>query len=168
MENVKGKTPKESSVETRYLIMPHHANPQGTAFGGVIMSWIDIVAGMAAQRHAGREVVTASIDSLSFREPVRIGDHVTLRASVNYVSRTSMEVGVQVTRENPYNGKQTRATTAHLTFVALDENKKPTPVPPIIPETTIEKKRFRNAELRVKSRKELLKQILENGTDNKN
>ena len=159
MENVKGKTPKDSAVESRYLIMPHHANPQGTAFGGVIMSWIDIVAGMAAQRHAGHEVVTASIDSLSFREPVRIGDHVTLRASVNYVSRTSMEVGVQVTRENPYDGKQVRATTAHLTFVALDENRKPVPVPPIIPETPIEKKRYRNAELRVKARKELLKQM---------
>lgn len=167
MENVKGKTPKDSAVETRYLIMPHHANPQGTAFGGVIMSWIDIVAGMAAQRHAGREVVTASIDSLSFREPVRIGDHVTLRASVNYVSRTSMEVGVQVTRENPYDGKQMRATTAHLTFVALDENKKPTPVPPLIPETPIEKKRYKNAELRVNSRKELLKQMQENETHNK-
>lgn len=167
MENVKGKTPKESAVETRYLIMPQHANPQGTAFGGVIMSWIDIVAGMAAQRHAGCEVVTASIDSLSFKAPTRIGDHVTLRASVNHVSRTSMEVGVQVTRENPYNGKQTRATTAHLTFVALDENKNPTPVPPIIPETPIEKKRYRNAELRVKSRKELLKQMQQSETDNK-
>ena len=167
MENVKGKTPKESAVETRYLIMPHHANPHGTAFGGVIMSWIDIVAGMAAQRHTGCEVVTASIDSLSFKEPIRIGDHVTLRASVNYVSRTSMEVGVQVTRENPYEGIQTRATTAHLTFVALDENKIPTPVPPIIPETPIEKKRYRNAELRVKARKELLKQMQENETENK-
>ena len=167
MENLKGKTPKESAVETRYLIMPHHANPQGTAFGGVIMSWIDIVAGMAAQRHTGREVVTASIDSLSFKAPVCIGDHVTLRASVNHVSRTSMEVGVQVTRENPYDGIQTRATTAHLTFVALDENKKPTPVPPIIPETPIEKKRYRNAELRVQARKELLRQMQENETENK-
>ena len=131
------------------------------------VSWIDIVAGMAAQRHTGCEVVTASIDSLSFKEPIRIGDHVTLRASVNYVSRTSMEVGVQVTRENPYEGIQTRATTAHLTFVALDENKIPTPVPPIIPETPIEKKRYRNAELRVKARKELLKQMQENEIENK-
>ena len=162
MENLKGKTPKESAVETWYLIMPQHANPHGTAFGGVIMSWIDMVAGMAAQRHTGREVVTASIDSLSFKEPICIGDHVTLRASVNYVSRTSMEVGVQVTRENPYEGKQIRATTAHLTFVALDENKKPTPIPPIIPETPIEKKRYRNAELRVKARKELLKEMQAN------
>ena len=162
MKNVKGKTPKESAVETHYLIMPHHANPHGTAFGGVIMSWIDIVAGMAAQRHTGCEVVTASIDSLSFKAPICIGDHVTLKTSVNYVSRTSMEVGVQVTRENPYEGVKTIATTAHLTFVALDENKKPTPVPPIIPETPQEKKWYKNAALRVKARKELLKQMQEN------
>lgn len=164
MENVKSKTPKESAVETRYLIMPHHANPQGTVFGGVIMSWIDIVAGMAAQRHAGCDVVTAGIDSLTFKEPICIGEHVTLRASVNYVSRSSMEVGVRVTRENPYDGKQTIATTAHLTFVALDKNKKPTPVPPILPETPEEKKRYKNAELRVKSRKELLKKMQQNET----
>ena len=165
MENVKGKTPSESAVETRYLIMPQHANPHGTAFGGVIMSWIDIVAGMAAQRHTGCEAVTACIDSLSFKEPIRIGDHVTLRASVNYVSHTSMEVGVQVTRENPYDGLQSIATTAHLTFVALDENKKPTPVPPIIPESPEEKKRYKNAELRVKARKELLKQMQKNNSE---
>jgi acyl-CoA hydrolase len=165
MGNLKGKTPKESAVETRYLIMPQHANPQGTAFGGVIMSWIDMVAAMAAQRHTGCEVVTASIDSLLFKEPICIGDHVTLRASVNYVSRTSMEVGVQVARENPYYGKQTIATTAHLTFVALDENKKPTPVPPVIPETALEKKWHKNAELRVKARKELLKKMQKNESE---
>lgn len=165
MENVKGKTPKESTVETRYLIMPQHANPQGTAFGGVIMGWIDMVAAMAAQRHTGCEVVTASIDSLSFREPICIGDHVTLRASVNYVSRSSMEVGVQVTRENPYNEQHSIATTAHLTFVALDENKKPTPAPPILPETPQEQKRHKNAELRVKSRKELLKKMQKNDSE---
>jgi len=127
MTSEKGKSPKESAVETRYLIMPHQANPHGTAFGGVIMAWIDMVAAMAAQRHCGKEVVTAGIDSLAFKEPIRIGDHVVLRASVNYVSRSSMEVGVQVTREDPYTGEQAIATTAHLTFVALDKNKKPTP-----------------------------------------
>ena len=158
----KGKNPKESTVETRYLIMPNHANPQGTAFGGVIMSWIDLVAGMAAQRHAGCEVVTAGIDSLAFKEPIRIGDHVILRAYVNYVSHSSMEIGVRVTREDPYNGQQTIATTAHLTFVALDENKKPTAAPPLLPETPEEKKRYEHAQLRVKARKELLKKIKQN------
>ena len=162
MENLKGKTPKESVVESRYLIMPNHANPHGTAFGGVIMSWIDLVAGMAAQRHTGCEIVTAGIDSLAFKEPIRIGDHVILRAYVNYVSRSSMEVGVRVTREDPYNGQQTIATTAHLTFVALDKNKKPTAVPPLLPETPQEKKRHEHAELRVKARKELLKKIKQN------
>ena len=162
MTNLKGKNPKESTVETRYLIMPNHANPQGTAFGGVIMSWIDLVAGMAAQRHAGCEVVTAGIDSLAFKEPICIGDHVILRAYVNYVSHSSMEIGVRVTCEDPYNGKQTIATTAHLTFVALDENKKPTPAPQLLPETPEEKKRYEHAELRVKARKELLKKIKQN------
>ena len=159
MKNTKGKSPKESAVETRYLIMPNHANPHGTAFGGVIMAWIDMVAAMAAQRHAGCEVVTAGIDSLAFKEPIRIGDHVTLRACVNYVSHSSMEVGVRVTREDPYNGNQTIATTAHLTFVALDENKRPTAAPPLLPETPVEKKRYEHAEIRVKARKELIKKI---------
>ena len=126
------------------------------------MSWIDLVAGMAAQRHAGCEVVTAGIDSLAFKEPIRIGDHVILRAYVNYVSHSSMEIGVRVTREDPYNGQQTIATTAHLTFVALDENKKPTAAPPLLPETPEEKKRYEHAQLRVKARKELLKKIKQN------
>ena len=156
MKNEKGRSPKESAVETRYLIMPHQANPHGTAFGGAIVAWIDMVAAMAAQRHAGYEVVTAAIDSLAFKEPIRIGDHVTLKASVNYVSRSSMEVGVQVVKENPYTGQKVLATTAFLTFVALDKNKKPTAAPLILPETDAEKRRYENAKLRVRTRKELL------------
>ena len=159
MTDEKGKNPRESSVESRYLIMPHQANPHGTAFGGVIVAWIDMVAAMTAQRHCGREVVTAGIDSLVFKEPIHIGDHVVLKASVNYVSRSSMEVGVQVTREDPYSGEQVTATTAYLTFVALDENKRPTPAPPIVPETEQEIKRYENARLRVQARKELLKKM---------
>ena len=137
--------------------MPHQANPHGTAFGGVIVAWIDMVAAMTAQRHCGKEVVTAGIDSLAFKEPIRIGDHVVLKASVNYVSRSSMEVGVQVTREDPCTGQHVTATTAYLTFVALDENKRPTPAPPIVPETQEEIRRYENAKLRVQARKELLK-----------
>jgi len=156
MRNEKGKKPRESAVETRYLLMPDQANPHGTAFGGVIMAWIDMVAAMAAQRHCGKEVVTAGIDSLVFKEPIRIGDHVVLKASVNYVSHSSMEVGVQVTREDPYRNNKVIATTAHLTFVALDENKRPTPAPPILPQTEQEKRRYENAKLRVQTRKELL------------
>ena len=141
------------------MVMPHEANPCGTAFGGVIVSWIDMVAGMAAQRHCGMEVVTAGMDSISFKAPVRVGDHVVVKACVNYVGRTSMDVGVIVIRENPYTGEQVAATSAHLTFVALDANKKPSPVPPLIPETPDEKRRYANAEIRVLHRKALLKKM---------
>jgi acyl-CoA hydrolase len=155
----RGKTPAESAVVTRYLLMPNQANPYGTAFGGAIVAWIDMVASMAAQKHCGKEVVTAAVDSLSFREPIYVGDHVVLRAAVNYVGRTSMEVGVRVTREDARTGREVVATTAHLTFVALAKNKKPTPVPPIIPETADEKRRYENAKMRVQARKELLGKI---------
>ncbi len=156
---MEGKKPGDSAVESRYLLMPHQANPYGTAFGGVIIAWIDMIASMAAQRHCGKEVVTASIDSLSFKEPIRVGDHVVLKASVNYVGHTSMEVGVRVIREDPYNTKQIIATTAHLTFVALGKDKRPCPVAPVLPETVDEKRRYENAKLRVQARKDLLKKI---------
>lgn len=155
----KGKSPRDSAVETTYLVMPNQANPHGTAFGGAVVAWIDMTAAMAAQRHCGREVVTAGIDSIVFKEPIRIGDQVRLQASVNYVGRTSMEVGVQVTRQDPYGGNSVVATSAHLTFVALDENKRPFPVPPLILRTKAEKERYRTAEIRVKARKKLLKKI---------
>jgi len=156
---MESKKPSDSAVESRYLLMPHHANPHGTAFGGAIVAWIDMVASMAAQRHCGTEVVTASIDSLSFKEPIRVGDHVVLKASVNYVGHTSMEVGVRVIREDPYGDKQVIATTAHLTFVAIGKDKRPCPVAPILPETADEKRRYENAKLRVQARKDLLKKI---------
>jgi acyl-CoA hydrolase len=159
MTSEKGKTPNQSAVETRYLVMPAQANPQGTAFGGAIVGWIDMTAAMAAQRHCGCEVVTAGIDSLVFRQPIRIGDHVILKAAVNYVSRSSMEVGVRVIREDPYSGEQVLATTAHLTLVALDENRRPAPVLPLLPETPQEKQRYENARLRVQARKERLQAI---------
>jgi acyl-CoA hydrolase len=156
---MEGKKPGDSVVESRYLLMPHQANPYGTAFGGVIMAWIDMTASMAAQRHSGKEVVTASIDSLSFKEPIRIGEHVVLKACVNYAGHTSMEIGVRVIREDPYSAKQTIATTAHLTFVALGQDKRPSPVPPVMPETEDEKRRYENAKIRVQARKDLLRKI---------
>lgn len=155
----KPKTPAQSAVETRYLLMPSQANPYGTAFGGVIMAWIDQVASMAARRHCASEVVTVQIDSVAFKHPAYVGDQIVLKASVNYVGKTSMEVGVQVSRENPDTGQSVITTSAHLTFVALDKNKKPTAVPPIDPETVDEKRRYENARLRVQKRKELLKEL---------
>lgn len=153
------KTPRDSAVETRYLIMPDQVNAHGTVFGGLIMSWIDMVAAMAAQRHCGGVAVTASIDKISFKAPIYVGEHAILKASVNYVGRTSMEVGVQVTKENPYTGEQLRATTAYLTFVYLDDDQKPRPAPPLQPETEVEIRRYRNAEIRVQSRKELREKL---------
>lgn len=159
MENAKSKTPADSAVETRHLVMPGNANPFGTAFGGAIASWVDIAASMCAQKHCEKEVVTASIDSLNFKEPIFVGDQVVLKASVNYVGRTSMEVGVKVIRENPLKGISAVTTTAHLTFVALDENKKPSLIPPLNLVTDQDKRRFQNAKIRVQARKELLKKI---------
>jgi len=150
------KTPRDSAVEARYIVMPQHANDLGIAFGGTIMSWIDMVAAMVAQRHCARKVVTVSIDRMSFLAPCHIGDHVLLRSAVNYVGHTSMEVGVQVLKECPYTGERTRATTAYLTFVALDDRERPTPIAPIRVETPDEVRRCENARLRVAARKELL------------
>jgi len=139
--------------------MPQHANDLGIAFGGTIMSWIDMVAAMVAQRHCERKVVTVSLDRLSFLSPCHIGDHVLLQSAVNYVGHTSMEVGVQVLRECPYTGQRMRATSAYLTFVALDESERPTPIPPLILETAEDLRRNENARLRVASRKELLSRL---------
>lgn len=159
MNTTKLKTPTDSRVESRYIVMPQHANDYGIAFGGTIMAWIDMVAGMVAQKHCGCEVVTVSIDKLSFHEPVQIGDHVVLKASANYVGTTSMEIGVQVTRENPYSGESRRATTAYLTFVGISKSGRPVPIPGLQPESPDEIRRYENARLRVESRKELLKKI---------
>ena len=155
------KTPRSSYVETRHIVMPDHANHYGTLFGGFLMSWIDMIAVMVAQRHCGREAVTASVDRLNFIAPIFVGDHVLLKASVNYTGRSSMEIGVQVSKENPYTGVSVRATTAYLTFVALDENKRPSAIPPVVPETEIEKKRFQNAILRQEANRNLVKKLKE-------
>lgn len=159
MTATKLKTPRDSCVETRYLVMPQHANDYGIAFGGTIMAWIDMVAGMVAQKHCGCEVVTVSIDKLSFHEPIQIGDHVVLKASANYVGTTSMEIGVQVSRENPYSGESRRATTAYLTFVGISKTGRPLPIPGLQPETPDEIRRYENARLRVEARKELVRKL---------
>lgn len=152
------KTPADSAVETRYMVMPGHANAFGTAFGGAIMSWIDMVAAMAAQKHCGGQVVTAGIDSVAFEAPVHIGDQIVLLASVNYVSRTSMEVGVKVIKENPATGERITATRAFVTLVAIDDDHRPVPAPKLIPQTEEEKRRWNNAAIRVKARKQLRQQ----------
>lgn len=156
MTQKEAKTPSESAMETWHYVMPEHVNPKGHLFGGTMVSWIDIIAAMVAQRHCGVVAVTASIDTIVFASPVVLADHVRLQASVNYVGRTSLEVGVKVSVENPLTGVNRKSTHAYLTFVALDEHGKPTPVPQLTPETADEKRRWDNAKKRVQHRKELL------------
>jgi acyl-CoA hydrolase len=147
------KTPEESAIETRYLLMPDQANHYGTAFGGVILSWMDMAAAMVAERHCEGEAVTVSIDKVSFLAPINIGDHVVLKAAVTYTGNTSLEIEVLVTKENPYTGEKIQATKAFLTFVALDAQKRPTQVPGLSLETETEKRRYQEAKLRVEARK---------------
>ena len=137
------------------LLLPQHANALQTAFGGVIMSWIDICAAMAAQRHARSVVVTASMDSIAFLSPIQVGDVVNLQAMVNYVGKTSMEVGVRVEKEDPLVGERIHAASAYLTFVALGEDGQPVVVRPLTPQTTQERLRYEEAKARRQIRLEL-------------
>ncbi|HSV27652.1 MAG TPA: acyl-CoA thioesterase [Sedimentisphaerales bacterium] len=138
--------------------MPNDANPHGTIFGGVILSWVDMVASMAAQRHSQRICVTAAIDSISFREPINIGDHAVLRAMVNYTHRTSMEVGVQVIKEDPIRQTWSKATTAYVTLVAVDEHHQPVAVAPVAPVSEDEQRRWNAAALRAEHRRRMRQQ----------
>ncbi|MFN3696338.1 MAG: acyl-CoA thioesterase [Pseudobdellovibrio sp.] len=146
------KTVSRSQVVMTQLVLPSHTNSLDTIFGGTIMSWIDIAAAIVAQRHSGREVVTASIDKLDFIAPVKKGWVVNLKASINFISKSSMEIGVRVDAENPKTAEKFHTASAYLTFVALGSNGKPTEVPGLILETDEEKRRFENARLRREQR----------------
>jgi acyl-CoA hydrolase len=146
------KPVRDSVVLTTEIVLPGHTNPLGSIFGGRVMELVDVTAGVAASRHARAVVVTASMDELHFREPVRLGDILMLYASVNYAGRTSMEVGVRVEREDPLTGQRVHTATAYLTFVALDPTGKPRPVPPLIAETDEERRRMDNAKIRREQR----------------
>jgi acyl-CoA hydrolase len=139
---------KDSCVTISYVMLPEDANPAGNVHGGVIMKHIDMTGGVVAMRHSRSNVVTASIDSLIFHYPVFVGDLVTLRASLNMVARSSMEIGVRVETENLYTGEKRHTASAYLTFVALDRNGRPTQVPPLILETDDEQRRNRQAAAR--------------------
>jgi uncharacterized protein (TIGR00369 family) len=135
---------------------PLDANPAGNVHGGVIMKLIDTAAGAVAVRHARANSVTASIDRLDFHHPVFIGDFLTLKASLNFVGKTSMEVGVRVESENLITGKKQHTASAYLTFVALDKDGRPITLPPLILENEEEKRRNMEAkarrEMRLKER----------------
>ncbi len=134
--------------ETTQQVLPGDTNPMGTAFGGQIVAWVDLAGAVPAMRHSRSTVVTASIDEMHFISTIRLGDIVVLKAAVNMTGRTSMEVGVRIEAENPRSGKRSHASTAYVTFVAVDENGRPTEIPFIIPESEVEKRRHAEAKER--------------------
>lgn len=145
---MEAKPVSQSQVIMTEMVLPTHTNSLKTAFGGTIMSWIDIAAAISGQRHSQKPVVTASIDDLHFIAPVKSGWVVNLKASVNYVARTSMEIGVRVDAENPITGEYFHTASAYLTFVALNPDGSPSVIPKVLPETAQEKKRYEQAKVR--------------------
>jgi acyl-CoA hydrolase len=148
----KRHTVAATRVETAQAVLPGHTNGMGTLFGGVVMQWIDVAAAIAAARHARGTVATASMDRLHFLRPVRVEEFVIVKAEVSFAAHTSMEVEVEVLAENPWTGERSQATHAFLTFVALDENGSPRPVPRLVTETAAERQRFRQAAKRRRAR----------------
>lgn len=148
------RTARESQAVMSELMLPHMANNLGHVFGGVILSLVDRVAAVAAIRHARRPCVTVAIDSVVFYEPIYLGELVTAKASVNYVGRTSMEVGVRVEAEDLFTGKRRHTNSCYVTFVAIDSQHRPVPVPKLIPETEEERRRYAAAEERRRRRLE--------------
>jgi len=138
----------DSALVTSHLMMPQDANFQGNVFGGTIMKLVDEIAGSVAAIHSRKNCVTASMDQMNFYEPVIIGNLLILKASVNYVSHTSMEVGVRIEARDLMKDEITHTGSSYLTLVALDENRKPTIVADIIPETDAEKRRYAEAKER--------------------
>ncbi len=145
MSKLKAKSAQDSVVEMNNIVLPSHANALGTIFGGVLMSWIDIAAAICAQRHSRKIAVTASVDTLYFLVPVQVGDTVTLFARVVHTGRTSMVVLVDVFAENPLSGSRRHCVTAHLSFVALDQKRRPAEVPPLLIKTKRERQEFEAA-----------------------
>ena len=153
---------EKSHVTMTELVLPTHTNALGSIFGGVLMSWIDMAAAISAMRYAQSTVVTASIDALHFIAPIYKGYIVEIKASVNYVGKTSCEIGVHIEAMNPETHESFHCCTSYLTFVALDKKMKPKAMPPGSPEGPVEKRRFKAAELRRKSRLELANKIKDN------
>lgn len=136
------KPVRASRISIAQLMQPEHANNLGNVHGGWIMKLVDEAGALACMRHAGRRVVTVAIDSMVFRQPIRIGDLVILNAEVTYTGRTSVEAEVQVVAENPVTGERTHTNTAYLVYVALDDDGNPTSIRPILAETDEERQKL--------------------------
>ncbi len=153
--DVRGGDPKfpakcssDSEVILSQQMMPSDANPLGNIHGGAIMKLIDEAGGLAAMRHARRPVVTVTMDSITFLSPVRVGHLLTLRGRVNWIGKSSIEVGVRVEAENPVTGEITHTNSAFAVFVALDDEGHPSAVPPLILETEEDRRRWKEGEER--------------------
>lgn len=151
-KNLPGRPVRESQSEMAEVVLPNDANPLGSLLGGRLMHFIDLAGAMAAHRHSRSYVVTASMDHIDFLAPVHVGDLLILKSSVNRAFRTSMEVGVKCFVENYIAGTTRHIASAFLTFVAVDRSGGRLPVPPVIPETDEEKRRFEDALRRRKMR----------------
>lgn len=152
----KGKSPSESAVEQNvYKIFPNDLNSEYTVFGGLVMGLCDRTALIVAERHSGKSCVTAAVDSLEFVAPARSGETLVVKAAINRAWRSSMEIGVHVAAENSFRGDTRHVVSAYLTFVALDKKGSPKPVPAVLPETDVERRRFEAAGERRNARLEL-------------
>lgn len=142
---MKAKAVSESQVEMTEIVMPQDTNTLGTIFGGRVMQWMDIAGAVCGFRHCRTAVVTASVDALCFHSPIKIGEIVSIKASVNYTGKTSMEIGVRVDSEDPITGSKKHASSAYFTFVATDNTGRPIAVPAVKPVSPTEKRRYKDA-----------------------
>jgi len=150
------KRVSESKTEMSQLMLPQHANVAGTVYGGTILALADGVAYVCASRHAGPNCVTVAVDRVDFHEPIWVGELVTCFASVNYVGKSSMEIGIKIFAETLKTGEKRRTNSCYFTMVCVDEQRRPREVPRLIPETGDEKRRFREGEKRRKHSQEAL------------
>ncbi len=152
MSDLLGKRRSASATEMLEYVLPQHANLYGTVFGGQIMAWVDLCAVICAQRHSGRPCVTAFVDDLLFKRPVRVGQVVRLRACMTAAFRTSMEIEVSVFGEDTVTGEQWPTVECRATFVAMSDELKPTPVPPLLIESSAQRAAHVAAEERRQAR----------------
>lgn len=152
------KTVAASRVRMNELVMPNDTNPLGNLMGGRLLQWMDVCSAISAQRHCNRNVVTVSVDSVEFKKAIRLGEVVVIEGEVTRTFHSSMEVAMQVWAENLRTGSRRLCTTSYYTFVAVDADGKPVPVPDIITETEFEKQRYQQADERRKLRLKLSKE----------
>ncbi|MES2062715.1 MAG: acyl-CoA thioesterase [Bacteroidota bacterium] len=132
---MKGKSPQESFTIMNELVLPNDTNTLNNLMGGRLLHWMDIAAAISAQKHCNRIVVTASVDNVSFQHPIKLGDVITIEAKVSRAFTTSVEVRLDVYAQNIPSGTKVKSNEAYYTFVALDQNGRTIPVPPMLPET---------------------------------